>query len=579
MKTQTEKNLRQGLIALEGRGYKAYKSIKGHYAFPDFTLKIDYVQGDPFSAPSRFRVEMAQTVALFPSVLLRTLIRRIALADYLTRRFDREARRVSKRSGTGNSGLIEIDRPGQEVIERTSALVNAERLELRFSVGLPARGRSILGNEAAQIINDKLPIIIEKTLKFSYLNPSEVRSFVETIEDAEAIRTQLRERGLVAFIADGAILTRKSGIDPHPLKSEAIPFRHPPSLRQSFERPNHGSITGMGIPYGVTLVVGGGYHGKSTLLRAIACGIYNHIPGDGREFVITDPDAVKIRAEDQRSITGVNITPFINHLPTGQSTKDFSTENASGSTSQAANIIEALELSAKAILIDEDTAATNFMIRDHRMQELIAKDKEPITPFIDKVKSLYRDHGVSTILVIGGSGDYFDTADTVIAMDHFMPSDVTEAAREIALRYRSRRHPEGGGFFGAKQGRIPIAESLDPSKERREVYLKVHNIHTIVFGKEKIDLSAVEQVVEKSQTRAIAHALLYTKERYMDGQASLSELTDCMMKDIAERGLDALTKEPFGDLACFRRFEWAAALNRLRSLKIRPTKMNLNEVD
>ncbi len=576
---QTDKDLRKDLCALEGRAYKAYKAIKGQYAFSEFTLKIDYVQGDPFSSPSRLRIEMPQTIALFPDFLLRTAIRRIALADYLTRQFDREAGRVSKRSGTGNSGLIAIDRPAQEVLERTSASINAERVELRFSVGLPARGRSILGNEAAQIINDKLPAIVEKTLKFSELNQADVQSFVETIDDAEAIRSQLRDRHLVAFIADGAVLPRKSGIDPHPLKSEAIPFRHPPSLRHTFERPNHGPITGMGIPHGVTLIVGGGYHGKSTLLRAIECGVYNHMSGDGREFVITDPDAVKIRAEDQRAVSGVDITPFINNLPQDRSTRVFSTENASGSTSQAANIIEALELGATAILIDEDTAATNFMIRDHRMQELISKDKEPITPFIDKVRSLYQDHGVSTILVIGGSGDYFDTADTVIAMDHFIPSDVTQAAREIADQYRSKRRPEGGGNFGTKQKRMPISESLDPSSRKREVYLKAHDINTIAFGDEKIDLSALEQLVEKSQTRAIAHALLYAKNRYMKDKASLTEIADCIMKDIAARGLDALTKEKFGDLAYFRRFEWAAALNRLRSLKVRPTKSNKTETD
>ena len=158
------------------------------------------------------------------------------------------------------------------------------------------------------------------------------------------------------------------------------------------------SSLAQGFPQGITLIVGGGFHGKSTLLNALEAGVYNHKPNDGRELVITDPDVVKIRAEDGRSVSGVDISPFINNLPFGQETTQFSTENASGSTSQAANIMEALECEELLrMLVDEDTAATNFMIRDQRMQQLIAKDKEPITPFIDRVRQLYNEHNVSTI--------------------------------------------------------------------------------------------------------------------------------------------------------------------------------------
>ena len=99
----------------------------------------------------------------------------------------------------------------------------------------------------------------------------------------------------------------------------------------------------MGIRKGITLIVGGGYHGKSTLLKALEAGVYNHIAGDGREFVITDDTAFKLRAEDGRSITGVDISPFIKNLPNKKDTVHFSTEDASGSTSQAANLMEALE--------------------------------------------------------------------------------------------------------------------------------------------------------------------------------------------------------------------------------------------
>lgn len=324
----------------------------------------------------------------------------------------------------------------------------------------------------------------------------------------------------------------------------------------------------MGIKKGITLIVGGGYHGKSTLLRAIELGVYNHIPGDGREWVISDPTAVKIRAEDGRSIVGVNIASFINQLPQGKTTTNFSSTNASGSTSQAANIIEALEAGAKVLLVDEDTAATNFMIRDRRMQRLISKDKEPITPFIDKVKQLYSDYAVSTILVMGGSGDYFDVADTVIAMENFQPFDVTEQAKAIAKEYSSDRIPEGGQKFGQITARIPLGESIDPSRGRRAVKFKVRDVDEVAFGTEDIDLSAVEQIVDPGQLRAIALAIVYAKENYIDQRKTIPEILDRVMMDIGEQGLDVLTEFPQVDLALFRRFELAAALNRLRSLKV-----------
>ncbi|MFQ5588392.1 MAG: ABC-ATPase domain-containing protein [Nitrospiria bacterium] len=564
----TAEDLKNKLRQLDGRGYKAYKDIKGRYTFPAYTLCIDYVQGDPFATPSRFRIIVPQETAQFPKTLTQNKIRRIALADYLTRRFHYHAKQKSKNRGIGKSGLIEIDRPRQEVLARTSATIDDVRLEVRFFIGLPARGRTILGGQAIEMIHSDLPQIVEKALKFQNLDQKAVRLFVETVEDAEAIRSQLKNRGLVAFVGNGALLPRKSGIDPCPLDGPAVPFQSPPAFQVTLNRPNAGDIRGMGIPAGVTLIVGGGYHGKSTLLRAIEFGVYNHPPGDGREFVVTDADAVKIRAEDGRAVSGVDISPFIANLPQEQSTRDFSTQNASGSTSQAANIIEALELQPSLLLIDEDTAATNFMIRDHRMQELIAKEKEPITPFIDKVRQLYREYGVSSLLVIGGSGDYFETADQVIALENYRPHDVTKAAKAIAEKYASERTPEGGGSFGTIRERAPLPQSLNPKKAAREVYLKTHDVETIIFGAEKINLSAVEQLVEPGQARAIAHALLYAKAHYIDGERTLSEITDRLMHDIENEGLDKLTGIPYGDLAVFRRFEWAAALNRLRTLKI-----------
>ena len=202
---------------------------------------------------------------------------------------------------------------------------------------------------------------------------------------------------------------------------------------------HHGLIKGMGLPKGVSLIVGGGYHGKSTLLKAIEKGVYNHIRGDGREWVISSNNTVKIRAEDGRRIEKVDIKYFIDNLPGGEDTRQFSSVNASGSTSQAANIMEAIEIGSDLLLMDEDTSATNFMIRDAKMQALVAKEKEPITPFIDRIRSLYEKHEISTILVIGGAGDYLDVADQVVMLDAYQVYDVSARAKEVAKSIESNR--------------------------------------------------------------------------------------------------------------------------------------------
>jgi predicted ABC-class ATPase len=567
--------LYQQLLQLDQRSYKAYKQIAGVYQFPGFELSIDYVQGDPFASPSRLRVQIPQTnsqetdsrIQSFPKELYRSHSREVALRDYLTRQFAQVAAEMRGRRGSGNSGLIAIAPTSQQVLERTSVLITPQQLEARFVVGLPARGRTVLGKQAAELLCEDLPLIVDRALNYAQLNSVELQQHVETVEDADWLRQQLAERGLVTFVANGAILPRQSGVDDRPLTTNALPFQSPASLQVSFQRPNQGEISGMGISAGITLIVGGGYHGKSTLLRAIALGIYNHIPGDGREFVVTDPAAVKIRAEDGRSIAGVNISPFINHLPQERSTERFSTENASGSTSQAANIMEALEAGATVLLVDEDTSATNFMIRDRRMQALIAKSKEPITPFVDKVYQLYQDYSVSTILVMGGSGDYFDVADTVIAMTDFQPQEVTEQAKAIAQQYITDRTSEGGSQFGAIAQRIPQFISLE-NRGDRPPRTKVRDVDELVFGTEAIDLTAVEQIVEVSQLRAIGAALTYIQQHYLDGRYSLKTILEYVMSDLQSGSLDILTAFPQGDLAMFRPDELAAVINRMRSLDV-----------
>ena len=568
---RTTGDLRRILRRIDGKGYKAYKEIEGAYDCGEHTLFLDHAQGDPFASPSLARVRVPQKVALLPRDTYSNKIREIALRDFLTRKFFDASRRFCKGDrGTGNSGVISIDRPPQETLERTSAFVTELYVEARFVVGLPAFGRTVTARHAEAMFFEELPQIVHASLLFQNLDERALREHIEIAEDADFLRDRLDHLGLVAFVADGAILPRASGVDPRPLtKGVVVPFESPESLRVMVKLPNRGAITGMGIPKGVTLIVGGGYHGKSTLLRALELGVYNHIPGDGREFVVTNPYTMKIRAEDGRRIEKVDISPFIANLPFGQDTSAFSTEDASGSTSQAANIVEALEMGAQVLLIDEDTSATNFMIRDHRMQELVSKDKEPITPFIDKVRQLYQDIGVSVVLVMGGSGDYFDVADHVICMVEYRPCDLTEQARVIAEKYGTERRSEGGKRFGRISERIPLAHSFDPSKGRREVKISSKGLQSIAFGTHTIDLGAVEQLVDISQTRAVGDAIYYAT-KYMDGKKTLRQIIDAVLKGIREeKGLDLLGPVLVGDYATFRGLELAAAINRLRTLSVR----------
>jgi predicted ABC-class ATPase len=561
-------HLRNALRRLDGKGYGAYKDLRGGYDFSQYALFIDHVQGDPFASPSLLRLGMPQRVAQFPPDLFSNRPRRLGLEDFLARAFGAACRlRRQPDRGSGKSGEIFTAPCSQEILERTAVRVTPEQVEVRFFLGLPAFGRRIAGRQAEEMFFQDLPQIASSSLLYPNLSAPDVRRHVETAEDAEALRAALPERRLIAFVADGSLLPRESGISDHPLRGEVIPFESPPSLRVELAGPNCGLLPGMGIPEGITLIVGGGYHGKSTLLNAIARGVYTHLPDDGRDLAVADPDAVKIRAEEGRFIEKVDISPFISNLPFRQDTRAFSTPNASGSTSQAANIIEALEAGARVLLLDEDTSATNFMIRDERMQALVPKEKEPITPFVDAIRALYEERGVSCVLVMGGSGDYFEFADTVIMLDSYHARDVTAQAKEVAAQHPSSRRVEFEGHFTGLRTRIPLPGAVQARRGHR-VKIRPRGEDAISFGYEQIDLSSVEQIVEQSQVRASGWIIHQAAERFFDGKRSLPELLDLIEEELDQKGLEAMLPNLAGDYARPRRHELAAALNRLRTLQV-----------
>lgn len=563
MKSSVE--LKNELFKIDGKGYKAYKVLEGKYDFKKYVLSIDHVQGDPFASPSRVRIIIDNKIAQIPEELFDNKNKEIAVCDFLTRLFSKNIKNQSEKIfGSGKSGLIEISRCPQEILERTAIIRNKNFFEARFYVGFPARGRSVLARELEKIIFNIIPNIVENTFIYKNINKLNLINRVKLIEDQFYIRKNLKEKGLVAFVANESILPRESGVSARPLRN-GKKFISPQALEVEFDTPNRGKIKGMGIPKGITLIIGGGYHGKSTLLRALELGIYNHIEGDGREFVITDESALKVRAEDGRAITSTDISLFINNLPNGKDTIKFNTENASGSTSQAANIIEAIESKSKVLLIDEDTSATNFMIRDDIMQQLVVKEKEPITPFIDVAKSLYKQLGISTILVAGSCGDFFDIADLVIQMDSYEPYEVTAKAKELSRGKVSLRDDLD---ISIDFGRVLDKGSI--SEGPKGIKIKTLGKDGLSINKENIDLKSVEQIVDGEQINTIGMAIKFIEDKYSGKNLTIEKIVDEIEKDITKNliGIDNI-KGGNGSLAMPRKQEILCAINRLRTLKIK----------
>lgn len=563
MKSSAE--LKKDILAIDHRGYPGYKGLRGRYQFKDHVLSIDHVQGDPFASPSHLSVLVDGHKAGFPKDYYQDDISRITLQDHLTRCFGKALAPFSfKAKGSGKSGLLSVSHCGQQVLERTACEVSADgSVTVRFEAGFPANGRSVNAGELVKMLFQFVPEAAQIALFYNRLNKNALKAAIELARDQQFIREHLSEQGLAAFLADGSVLPRESGISDRPMKG-AVPFQSPAACKVTVTLPYHGPVTGMGIKKGITLFVGGGYHGKSTILQALEMGVYNHISGDGREYVITDPSAWKLRAEDGRSISHTDISPFINHLPNKKDTVHFSTEDASGSTSQAANLMEAVESGSKLLLIDEDTSATNFMIRDELMQKVICREEEPITPFIERVRSMYDDLGVSSIIVAGSSGSFFGIADTIIQMKEYIPYDITERAREAAASYPALKQQEH--FPASDNMRAPKANQA--LKKDPRLKMKTMGTNEMLLAKDAIELRYLEQLVDPEQTNALAYALKYLELNRMNGSRTVPQLLDDIEVLTASKGLSALYDKEYvrSGLAMPRRQEIAACLNRYRKL-------------
>ena len=579
---KNSEELRQQLRSINRKSYPAYKGLKGLYHFGNYILSIDHVQGDPFASPSHVSIQISHRNAGFPDEYYKDTLTKTTLCDYLTRQFEKQVSQYSFRAkGSGKSGLLTVSHCGQEVLSRTACEITEKGITARFFVGFPANGRTINATELEKILFDFLPLCIQKSFFYSSLDAKELQNYIELAEDQEFIRQTLPAKNLCAFIADGSILPRESGISSRPMKV-SVPFTSPDSLRISMELPHKGKITGMGIPKGITLIVGGGYHGKSTLLNALELGVYNHIPGDGREYVITDATAVKLRSEDGRFIKDVDISMFINDLPNKKDTRCFSTLDASGSTSQAAGIVESIEAGSHLFLLDEDTSATNFMVRDAFMQQVIQREKEPITPFLERAEDLYKKAGISTILVAGSSGAFFHIADTIIQMDNYVPKDITASVKKLCSQYplpavsvtdfqlphshRIMSKPTESSNRLRHNSRGNHSDSGAAKPERLKT--RISGTDGFSLGRQEIDLRYTEQLIDTEQTAALGLLLKYAVEHLADGRRTLPEIVQFLWKNLSLHGLSFFTENQ--KISCGyaipRIQEIYACLNRYRGL-------------
>lgn len=553
MKTQAE--LQRLLRDIDHKGYKAYKVLEGEYDFGAYRLCIDHVQGDPFASPSRVRL-VYRNQGNIPAAYFESRHRRIAVEDYLLRSLHRFLRNGDSRAakGSGKSGLVTACRTSQEILETTAMHIEKDAVSARIEVGFPAFGRTIAAGELSQILFKLLPELCEKTFRMSPSMKQALDKVTALADDQQFIRESLEKEELVAFVADGSILPRESGVSQRPMK-DAVVFESPGSLAVTLTLPHRGAVRGMGIKRGITVIAGGGFHGKSTLLKALERGVYNHIAGDGRELVITDQTAFKLRAEENRCIHETDISLFINNLPMKSDTTRFHTENASGSTSQAANTVEALASGSTVLLIDEDTSATNFMVRDGRMAQLVSDEKEPITPFIRKIRSLYQDLGISTILVAGSSGDYLSVADTVLQMDCYETKDVTARAKELSVE-----------LIEEKVQNNDWVKKVVRKKQIEKA--RTHGWDTISLDKNEIDLRYLEQIVGESQTAALAYIMQYALEQLANGKKTIPQLAKEVSDKLEREGVLSITPRNYGagPAAYVRRQEILACLARYRML-------------
>lgn len=557
------------LADLDGKDFGEYTRIIGDFDFSRYVVKFNRVPGEGEGTSVLFVVRVPQAVAEFPPHLANTPIRRTALEDLLTRKV---AAAIEAQSSYDLDGIsrrrLTIAEPGQKILPRSALLVADEFVEARLVCKLPERHGRILAGEAQDVFFRELPAVVNASLIYCNLDEREVDQFVDLMEDADSIRQALPTRGLVGFVGEGSLLSRRDRSD-LPDGNRELAFQLNEEIRTSIEVPNAGALRGLGIPSGITVILGDAYSGRPELMKALASGIYNHIPGDGREHVVSIPDAVYVAAEDRRSVQRVDISAFVRRNLAGREVKQFATAHADPCAAQAAATAEALEIGARALLFDETDSNSGFMCLDSRLKGLSSSEDLHFVPFSARARQIADDLGVS-IVVAGASSvtEFIPIADTVLKMDNFRVTNITQEAKQLSIEMTDVQADRADVAGLAERARWVVPSSIDPSQGRQDAVIEAHTVERLRFGGNELDLRGLAQLADRHQTATIGLVLYYAKTRYMDEGRPIREILDLVDRDLSTEGLECLSRELRGDLARPRRYEIAAALNRLPTLRI-----------
>ena len=575
--------LKAQIDSLKDQPYQAIQKINGVFQFPQYDFYFIRIQGSPGANPASIAaINCSIAASEIPQSFFQSSCNRLALADFLIRRFNLAIAQFAKqnrgREGSGSFYTIELS---QKMLERDSVLFSEKDIELRFIFSLPGKksGRGQFDAEQAWIMfEQELQNIVEYSLFYKNYDKA-ARQLLEKYSEIQNTRQQIKnflaEKGCCVFINNGACLPRQSGVDDKPSsKDKTTRFQSPLSLQVNIPLADNKSIQGMVIREGVTCITGGGYHGKSTLLQAIQAGVYAHIPGDGREYIVTRDDAFFVSAEAGRSIKNVDISPFIGLLPNGISTQSFTTDNASGSTSQAANIVEAVQSGSGLLLFDEDSSACNFLIRDDLIKKVLGATADPIKPLYSSLRSFWQQKGISMIFVVGGLGAFLQKADLCLLMENYQCKDITVKVRKKLGKIIEDEDTALSFFADRKLS----ADNFDPvyinQRLQKKIVERIKPLRNaprqLEYGMDLINLEALPQIAESAQVLSVGYCLLKIRAAMQTHESpeEISYCLDWLYQKLEKQGLSFLQPDYPGMLSMPRKYEVTAAINRIRSLKI-----------
>lgn len=559
------------LNGIDGKPFEDYAQLIGDFDFSRYVLKINSVQrdGDARGRATLFLLRVPQIIANFPQHLFSTPVRRTALEDLLTRKVAARIEAIARYDREGISRRrMSIACPGQKILPRSAVVVTEEYIEARIYVDLPEQDGRICGRAAREVFFEDLPAIANASLVYCNLNESEVHDFVNVMEDADHIRQILPTRGWVSFVSEGSLLGRAGDSD-LPDYDQLMALAVSDEMASELDVPNSGKVRGFGVPAGVTVVLGDAFSGRVELMRALAAGIYNHIPGDGREMCITVPDAVYVNAEPGRSVQRVDISAFVNAEDRHIDFKQFTSLHADAVSSQAAGTAEALEAGARALLFDESDSASEFLSLSASAAALMPGVERRMSPLALRARQIADELGIS--IVVGGAAtvsELIPVADTVLKIENHRVTDVTAEAKGLAVKMQSLKGAAADVAPMVEKNRWVVTSSIDPSVGRFDASIDATSSCALKFGRSLVDLRGVHQIADVYQTLTIGRILYYAKLRYMDEPRPIREILDLIDRDLSTEGLESLTRDLRGDLARPRRYEIAAALNRLDTLRI-----------